>query len=370
MPSRRLLCSLLPALALLLLPASVLAVCAGGTTYDAGGCSGYGGSVGCCNLERTALFWCETVDSASGAEVTCVADCGGASCGWDGDVSYPLPIGEYRCGQAAQPEESGYYPWTCDALCSASCGGKICGDDGCGGTCGACYSDPQSACPTVCIDGACDKACADCEALGWTCGNNCCGGTCGSCTPPSVCDPASHTCSCIPDCGGKICGDDGCDGACGVCAAGQVCEDGACVIPPPEPEPEVVDPPDGASSDVQDAATPPDASVVDTGAPPADTGAPSPDTGAPSPDAGAPASDTAGAVADWWISADAGEACPAGYSPVYGVCTKDPPTSRPEEGGGGCGVGRTHPSALALVWLALGLILWHKMRHAARPHHP
>ena len=349
---------LFPVTLLLLLPSVALAVCGGGTTYDAGGCSGYGGSVGCCDQDRTLLFWCETIDSSSGAEVTCVADCGAASCGWDGDISYPLPIGEYRCGQAAHPEETGYYAWTCSALCQASCGGKICGDDGCGGTCGACYSEPGSDCPTICIDGACDKACADCGDLGWQCGSNCCGGTCGSCAPPAVCDPQTHTCSCAPDCAGQVCGDDGCGGSCGACAGGLACEDGACVTPPPEPGPEPGPETIGPSD-----ATAPDTTGVhsDTATPRPEAVAP--DTGAPSPDTGG------GAAADWWISADSGEACPGGYSLVYGVCTKDPPASRPDEGGGGCGVGQTRPAALALVWLALALILWQKTRHAARPHH-
>jgi len=179
-------------------PAGARAWCEGGEKL-ADSCDGYP-EAGCCSQDRAVRYWCE-VDGDQKA--LCSSACGAATCGWQCEklsgecITYPVVLGAYQCSQnPAQADPSGDRPWTCPALCAPQCAGKDCGPDGCGGTCGECYSDPSSGCPMQCTAaGKCDKACADCQALGWACGSNCCGGVCGSCQPPSTCQAATHTCT-------------------------------------------------------------------------------------------------------------------------------------------------------------------------------
>ena len=357
------------ALGLVLLSAPARAVedpcAADGGTKVADTCDGYASS--CCSLDRTVRYWCVTYGSNNDQKAACTAACGGATCGWKCDenpltgecITYPVSLGSYRCGQAAAPDPTGDNAWTCKAFCSPACGGKNCGPDGCGptglqGVCGQCITDPQSSCPMACsAAGKCDKVCADCATLGWECGSNCCGGICGSCMPPSTCDSAAHTCSCVPSCAGKACGDDGCGGSCGGCAAGMGCQDGACVPLVADVAPDVAD--TAVDTGEPDPVGPrPDA--VDVG-PGVDT-APAADT-SPVPDsAGAP--DLPAAV-DTATAADGG--CPDGSSMVSGLCLKDPPKTgggdgRSDGGGGGCRAGRSDAASLLAVLAALlGLLV-------------
>ena len=332
-------------------------ICGAGATFAFQGCSGIPAD-GCCDQARTSHYFCKVVNDE---EITCITDCGAASCGWDCDTSggecitWPAASGEYACGQSpAEPDETGEHPWTCPKLCAPSCGGKDCGDDGCGGTCGSCYSAPGAACPLSCnAYGKCDAACVDCAGLGWTCGSNCCGGNCGSCTPPAICNPVSHVCDCTANCTGKACGDDGCGGSCGDCPAAQVCdENGACVAAPLEPTPEA-----GAEplDEVSDGAT--------TETPrPADSAQPSDDEDTMTArdsqfDDGATEGD-----GSWGLSElPADGACPPGTSLVSGMCLKDPPAPGPgSTKDGGCSAspwGSRAPSPLFPVSLVLLLVL-------------
>lgn len=58
-----------------------------------------------------------------------------------------------------------------------------------------------------------------------------CGGCDNACTRFETC--AGDSCSCTPDCTGRICGDDGCGGTCGDCPSGEVCssreDDAVCI---------------------------------------------------------------------------------------------------------------------------------------------
>ncbi len=68
-------------------------------------------------------------------------------------------------------------PETVD-VCVPQCDGKECGDDGCGGTCGSCYSFGGSLAPELCLeDGTCCQQLCD----GRNCGGDGCGGVCGTC---------------------------------------------------------------------------------------------------------------------------------------------------------------------------------------------
>lgn len=100
----------------------------------------------------------------------------------------------------------------CGAECCAPGVSECCDNACCFGTC---YGG-ELCCPAGMM--VCDGACRDWE---------CCGD--GDCPARDVCDQDSHTCVCVPDCGGAVCGSDGCDGSCGTCPAGQTCTNGACV---------------------------------------------------------------------------------------------------------------------------------------------
>ena len=106
--------------------------------------------------------------------------------------------------------------------CQPHCGEVECGDDGCGASCGSCGLE------ATCQEGQCIPDCVpDCG--GKQCGSDKCGGDCGICDEGDECD-ANGQCKakCVPDCGGKECGDDGCEGSCGACTGGDKCQDGVC----------------------------------------------------------------------------------------------------------------------------------------------
>ncbi|MEK7136815.1 MAG: peptidoglycan DD-metalloendopeptidase family protein, partial [Patescibacteria group bacterium] len=90
------------------------------------------------------------------------------------------------------------------------CVGKQCGPDGCGGTCGECFTDQVCNAQYQCAQ--CPSS-MDCDSR--ECGPDpVCGESCGDCTPPTACD-TNGSCICIPDCTDKLCGeDDGCGGGC------------------------------------------------------------------------------------------------------------------------------------------------------------
>ena len=121
-----------------------------------------------------------------------------------------------------------------DCPCVSSCTGKECGDDGCGGSCGNCFT----------IEGAVDNAlcsaqgtCLDClpDCTDKACGDDGCGGECGNCftlegaLDNSLCQDDGTCMQCSPDCAGKDCGPNGCGGSCGECADGQGCAQGKCL---------------------------------------------------------------------------------------------------------------------------------------------
>ncbi len=332
-------------------------LCGAGASLAFQGCDGIP-SAGCCDQARTTRYFCLTTSDEQ--EITCFSDCGSASCGWDCDTSggecitWPTAAGDYACGQSpALPDETGDNPWTCPKLCSPSCGGKDCGDDGCGGTCGSCYSAPDATCPLSCnAYGKCDTGCVDCAGLGWECGSNCCGGTCGSCMPPSVCDPTTHLCLCSPDCGGKVCGDDGCGGSCGSCGGGQTCDDaGACVAAPVELGPETTPEPLDEVIDVAPTETPANPDQVGT-----PDGSPQPET---SPDQTGAPQDLGPGDESWTLAeVGAGGECPPGTSLVSGMCLKDPPAPAPDSSdSGGCAVGTAGQGAPMAFGLTLVVLL-------------
>ncbi len=163
-----------------------------------------------------------------------------------------MPIIGCAWGETCSPQG------TC-AACVPDCAGKSCGDDGCGGTCGACTSEPN----TACHQGQCVDPCvpSPIACLVSVCGDDGCGGSCGSCpdgsectsgaceavvVPPapsscvgrcggvapagcycvsgceadgSCCEDFADVCACKPACSGKACGSDGCGGNCGTCSA-------------------------------------------------------------------------------------------------------------------------------------------------------
>ncbi len=77
--------------------------------------------------------------------------------------------------------------------CLPQCDGQQCGDDGCGGSCGTCFTSGGGLAPELCLED----------------------GTC-----------------CIQQCEGMLCGGDGCGGSCGKCAEFSECIEGACHYTP------------------------------------------------------------------------------------------------------------------------------------------
>ena len=123
---------------------------------------------------------------------------------------------------------------TGSGVCTPDCEGRECGDDGCGGSCGSCFTMEGAVEPDLCrADGHCADCLADCE--GKECGDDGCGGSCGNCftleggLDNSLCT-AEFVCSqCSPDCADKNCGDNGCGGTCGTCPGDQGCVAGECM---------------------------------------------------------------------------------------------------------------------------------------------
>ncbi len=114
--------------------------------------------------------------------------------------------------------------------CTPNCWGKVCGDDGCGGTCGHCYTTEGALDDGLCQDGkcGCSPSCA-----GKQCGPDGCGGTCGVCSGGKICTNGVCQGGCQPNCAGLECGGDGCGGQCGTCAGTDSCQNGKCVAPDP-----------------------------------------------------------------------------------------------------------------------------------------
>jgi hypothetical protein len=302
---------MLAMLFLALAPSAARAWCEGGEKLG-DSCDGYP-EAGCCSQDRATRFWCE---KDGDQQALCSSACGATTCGWrceelSGEcITYPVVLGSYQCGMnPALADESGDHPWTCPAICQPQCSGRDCGPDGCGGTCGTCYSDPTSGCPMQCTAaGKCDKACADCQALGWTCGSNCCGGVCGSCQPPSTCQAASHTCT-------------------------QVAEPAAEQLPEPAPEPGPEPSPEPSPEPEPETVSPPETSAQAEAA-----------------------METAGLES---VTPLADGECPKGYTWHYGQCMLDH-TVYQQEGGGSCawGDGRAGGSSVVLMLLiSLGVFL-------------
>lgn len=158
-----------------------------------------------------------------------------------------VPEGEGEEGVGVQDEE-----------CTPSCMGHDCGNDGCGGSCGACYSLEGAVDNSLCVNGFCCTP----NCVGKECGDDGCGGSCGSCGTGTSCQSGTcvsgvtcgngacddgedcATCAsdcgcsdglvcyqgscCEPSCGGKECGDDGCGGSCGECSSAETCVGGIC----------------------------------------------------------------------------------------------------------------------------------------------
>jgi hypothetical protein len=57
------------------------------------------------------------------------------------------------------------------------------------------------------------------DCTGKVCGSDGCGGSCGGCPSTQACSAAGQ-CECVPQCAGKACGPDGCGGMCGMCSSG------------------------------------------------------------------------------------------------------------------------------------------------------
>ncbi len=120
------------------------------------------------------------------------------------------------------------------SACEPSCEGRVCGNDGCGGSCGHCYTVEGAPDDSLCTDkGQCLSCLPDCT--GRVCGNDGCGGSCGHCftlegaVDDSLCTAEGACVQCVPDCAGKACGDDGCGATCGSCSGSTVCAGGQCV---------------------------------------------------------------------------------------------------------------------------------------------
>ncbi|HEY3356771.1 MAG TPA: hypothetical protein VGQ83_26205 [Polyangia bacterium] len=122
-------------------------------------------------------------------------------------------------------------------LCGSSCGGETakcqpndhtacmegvvywldsCGDQGAiADTCDCgCSADL-----TRCESCSCTPDCA-----GKVCGDNGCGGSCGACDGGQTCDATGQCTGCTPSCTGRVCGGNGCGGSCGACDGGQTCD--------------------------------------------------------------------------------------------------------------------------------------------------
>jgi hypothetical protein len=119
-----------------------------------------------------------------------------------------------------------------DDTCTPSCAGQSCGDDGCGGTCGSCFTPEGALANELCVAGQCVSCLPSCD--GKACGDDGCGGNCGNCFSPEgginndLCLEGQCV-QCAPACDGKTCGDDGCGGHCGQCTGDLVCAAGQCV---------------------------------------------------------------------------------------------------------------------------------------------
>jgi hypothetical protein len=71
--------------------------------------------------------------------------------------------------------------------CVPECEARACGDDGCGGSCGTCYTIEGAPNPELCLP---DGMCTVCGCLERDCGLDDCGSPCGTCSDHDACSPA------------------------------------------------------------------------------------------------------------------------------------------------------------------------------------
>ena len=122
------------------------------------------------------------------------------------------------------------------SCCWPTCEGMDCGEDGCGGTCGSCFSIQQCVAGECVVD--CQDECDEPDSKGCKDGAIV---TCGDFNADACLDwgdqepcPPGHKCSdakciCVPQCDGKECGASGCNGVCGSCILGTDCVNGKCI---------------------------------------------------------------------------------------------------------------------------------------------
>ncbi len=123
--------------------------------------------------------------------------------------------------------------------CRARCMDRACGPDGCGKSCGPCFSD-QTCTSGECTGGAGCTVRATPTCDGCPCEKCTCRYDSLCCTEKwdqecvQLCRFACGGCGngCVPSCTGKECGNDGCGGLCGTCPKGEVCREGTCVVVP------------------------------------------------------------------------------------------------------------------------------------------
>ena len=253
--------------------------CAGKSCGD----DGCGGVCGKCFTPEGAQD--DTLCTDAGT--CCVPACAGNNCGDNGC--------DGLCGECKEGIEC--LNGQCADTCVPDCGGKDCGDDGCAGSCGNCLDKSGAINNELCMagiccvpnckfkqcgDDGCSGSCGSCEdgltceggvcadvcvpdCDGYECGYDGCTGSCGTCTGGDVCK--NHLCvSCDPDCAGKDCGGDGCGGLCGSCDVGTICEEGNCVCVPQCADAECGDDTCGGSCGECDDGNPCTADTCETGA--------------------------------------------------------------------------------------------------------
>jgi len=160
----------------------------------------------------------DIADKGSGADQSCVPDCGNRICG-------PDPVCSQSCGTCKSGERCDADGQCQEDSCVPECINLECGPDPvCSQSCGTCTA------PDTCNSkGQCEcvKNCT-----GRVCGPDpICGQSCGSCLSPKIC--SSHgQCECVKDCTGRVCGPDPvCGQSCGSCSIYTHCDDDGKCIP-------------------------------------------------------------------------------------------------------------------------------------------
>jgi len=159
-------------------------------------------------------------DQKTDQKDACVPDCTDRECGSNGCGG--------SCGSCYSPEVCNTSSGQCVTSCTPDCSSKQCGDNGCSGSCGSCGSGYF--CNSYY---QCEKTCTS-SCSGKQCGDDGCGGSCGTCTSGYSCDTYTYQCksNCTPSCSGKQCGDDGCGGSCGTCPSPATCSSTGICQPP------------------------------------------------------------------------------------------------------------------------------------------